>query len=887
VQPDEARNQAMGYLNDKLNPNWGEVLEMAFGSATERLKQLRQVMIHQQTGLLPGGFLAPTEFGQLKPGLAAFIRPIFESNSYQEIPILRGLHFSSARPGDPPRPRFLQQTGLTPPPTAPGESQSLFLADLFQRILPHDRNLFRPLADFLRWRRLTTSLGLIAWLLLWACLGGLLNFAFFKNIQVFNGFTDEFVHPPALSGDISTDLLMLDRFRMEVNEMDQANENWWIPRFGLNQSLWMEDRVRASYCQMFRSGILAPLDENLSDRFEKVTPETSEDLTADYVGFVVTRINLIQDYLAGRHITQMKRFKQISVSLLTNIYPQLPDEIAGRFGDTYHAYLVWSGDTDENRSTLAILRDELVSLLNRKGGDLKWLVRKWIPGVSNVRLVDFWGEPEVPYPPGQAWVPGAYTAKGRAHLQDFLAQVDSAMGDPQALDESKTFFWDWYWDTYYDSWSRFALSFYDGMAGLQTTTGWQQMGTKMTTNFNPYFDLIDRMGEEFDAAEMAEQPAWARLVREVAAVHQLAISELEKQKTQKTLADMIKGQEEKIIRKIQAVDKAKTQQLEKRMHLAKIWEDYVAALEKIAPAATSRESSFHQCSDYFPFHTQPPATPSPFQTGFNDVYSISGILSQMSDSPFIWDLVSGPLRFMVDYTIMETACVLQQQWKEQVLGGVQGANPDKLPQLMFDKTDGLLWKYLDGVAAPFVAKTKTGYVPRVAFEKTIPFQPEFFELINAGATGLIDYQPEYIVTLDTVPLDVNPGAKTDAYAAVLCLQCADAKTCLENYNYPQSMTFKWDPDKCGDVTLNILFPGFNLSRSYKGRMGFARFLSEFRDGTHTFRAEEFPESQETLKNQQITWIKLTYRVTGGNAVIQLLNRAPTRVPSEIVSCWSP
>ena len=88
--------------------------------------------------------------------------------------------------------------------------------------------------------------------------------------------------------------------------------------------------------------------------------------------------------------------------------------------------------------------------------------------------------------------------------------------------------------------------------------------------------------------------------------------------------------------------------------------------------------------------------------------------------------------------------------------------------------------------------------------------------LPAGTKGVINYQPEYTVTFETLPLDVNDDAKVEPHAGNLQVNCADKKFVLENYNYPKKASFTWSPDKCGDVSLTIFFPDITLQRTYKG-----------------------------------------------------------------------
>jgi len=156
--------------------------------------------------------------------------------------------------------------------------------------------------------------------------------------------------------------------------------------------------------------------------------------------------------------------------------------------------------------------------------------------------------------------------------------------------------------------------------------------------------------------------------------------------------------------------------------------------------------------------------------------------------------------------------------------------------------------------------------------------------LNQGSKGVIEHQPNYTVTFDTLPVTVNEGAKVEPYAAILQVNCADKKFLLENYNYPKNASFTWAPDKCGDVSMTIEFPDITLQKTYTGDMAFAKFLMAFRDGSHTFAAEAFPEQKDHLKQVGVSSVTISYRITGGEAVVQLLNREPTKVPEVIISC---
>jgi len=75
-------------------------------------------------------------------------------------------------------------------------------------------------------------------------------------------------------------------------------------------------------------------------------------------------------------------------------------------------------------------------------------------------------------------------------------------------------------------------------------------------------------------------------------------------------------------------------------------------------------------------------------------------------------------------------------------------------------------------------------------------------------------------------------------------------------------------------------------------MGFPKFLKEFSKGHRIFFSGEFPEHKADLKRLGIKYIKVNYRLTGHQAVIELLDSAKPKssaripdVPETIVTCW--
>jgi len=922
--PEGSVAQAMGYTNTAFKIFWRDVMEEAVRSILKSLKNLRFLLMHHAPDPAPGAILFPNEFERMIPGMQAFLDAVFEENPYQETLLFRGLFFSSALRKGSPASEFLTVTDIQPElPVENDHDEGFYLKEFFAGVLPNDRDLFTPLREFVVWRRLTQSLGLFSWVLVSLALCGLLGFSFYHNHFAIEGFTSDFDNPPRLEKDRATNLLMLDKMRREIKEMEKANKTWLLPRFGLHQSIHIVDRLKQDYVKLFQEGFLSPLENKLVSNIERVNKHISEDQFVDYVGYTVAQIGVLSAYVAGKKLPLENEFRLIATDLLVTEDRKMLPEIADKFGSIYYSYLVWNKDPTDAERRLEEFRRALIDLIDKRGRDLRWLVRKWIPDAPAIHLGNFWGSAAIGDPKEKIFVPGAFTTSGRKHIEEFISYIEAALGIKESklalakvnlgaefnkkskgkkaastqtkgrlleqFEKRKKEFWVWYHQQFYREWYRFIERFREAEKRITTVTVWQRLATVMTTDENPYFQLLQKAADEIEALHDGGQtPKWTDMLIRLNEVRALAKTQQEKK--QSFTAKIVDKTENLKKDVAQKVDKKEARQLENKIKQAGAWKDYVTSLEKIQLGVSSRKQCFDIYSATFSYSSgsgkqSGEQSQSPLTEAYTNYYKLKTMMTARSNFPVIWDLVFGPEDFLMTYAAEQAACFLQEQWQEQVLSYLQGIDPEKVPHLLFGKTEGVVWKFLDSMAKPFIGRNQTGYFARRDFRKNaLPLSGELIHFLNGGTTGVIEHQPDYTVSFETLPLDVNDDAKVEPYGSNLQISCADKKFALENYNYPKSATFKWSPDKCGDVNLTIAFPDLNLEKSYKGKMGFADFLKDYRDGTHTYRPEDFPEQKDHLKQFGVSWIKLSYKITGSEPVIQLLNRAPTKVPQQIVLC---
>lgn len=796
-------------------------------------------------------------------------------------------------------------------------NKGFFLHDFFGRILPGDRNLFTPILEYIKWRRLTKNLGLLAWVALWLAVCGALSFSFIKNMGVLHGFIGDFSHPPVLTKNVSDNLLIMDKFRSELLELHNANSNWWIPRFGLSESMKIEERLKKQYINLFKKGFLDPMDLELDRRLEQITSDTPGNEVMLYAEHFVARISLIRAHLEGKSFKGLDYVVSILPRVLSlldsKLLPEtaakfgdihyyhidrsvnkagfsseLPSEIASKFGDIYYYYLDWSVDKADVRSKIKELQTALKELVCRKRTNLYWFV-DWAnadPAILDVTLEDFWGPVNSKEPGRKIMVHGAFTIDGHKQIGEFIKYLEKALSNLESITDKKKKFNLWYKQKYFRAWKNFAGSFSYGEHNLNGLDGWQAMASKMTTPHNPYFELIERMNKELQPfVNEKNAPSWAKQIIELQTIFDMASRE-RKAKKDPSLLTKITGKGTKIAGKAaEVVETGPEKEADKKhIYAAAAFNAYLKNLEELIAVSSARSQAYKAASEFYSYGVKPSESKSPFFSAYGNIRKLKSSLITPGDSSLCLKLISGPVDFLVYYASMETACSLQHNWEDIVLGEIQGVYIDKLPDLLFGK-QGVVWKFVNGPAAPFLGRNQKGYFAQKARGSRIVFKNDFISFLTQGSEAKTSIQSEYKVQVKALPVGVNYKAKEEPYEVVLELWCAKGKTRLENYNYPTSKIFAWSPQDCGDVTLQINFEGLSLVKEYAGCNGFPLFLSDFKHGSKTFKPGDFSGSEGILKKMNVSEINVIYEFKDSAPVIKLLSEVPQKIPEIIARCW--
>ncbi len=879
--PEKSLEQPMGVVNQDLSRDVSGFLDRVISCVGERLSNIRLLLLQQSQGkeLKTGVLLFPEEFKRLKKGLSAFAGYSFQENPFQETPILRGIYFSSGRQEGTPYSHFLGALGLIGErDVLPGTSNGLFLHDFFASVLPRDRGLFAPTTRALEWQAITRNLGLAAWVILGIAAAGVMSFSFVKNLATIRTASHEFSRPLALSGDMTADLGALERYRQMIRTVEVCNSNWWVPRFGLNESRKVEAGLKERYCNLFQGRFVVPLDTRVNESMAGFTAGTPDDVVAPYIVHVARRINLIKARLdkgtAGALLA-----KPLPAYVTRAADHSVDAEAAKKFGDLYISALVWRSDTAEMTKELSVLQSWYKHLLALRSGNLQWLVA-WVNrpgGVTPVTLQSFWGG-SLPLQDEKTVAP-AFTRKGKEMINGLLAEMTSAHPEPELLGKSKGTFEEWYRGNCISTWQGFATQFPRGRERLKGEKEWREVVAKMSSDQDPYVAFISMVTAELEPLVWkGDMPLWLQQTYQFQILRTKGSAGAMVAKSAEEGKKLVEKLEETLGRKTQA-----SSSLDSQSAAYTAIQEYQTALGGIAQGTKSRNQAFQLALQVY---GEDAAVKSPFNTAFDAVARLKSSIGGGVDDIF-GRLIQGQCDFLWAFVRKETACSLQSQWEDKVLQEAQGADDPLVMQYLVGQ-EGPVWKFVSGPAKPFLSwGAQKGYYAKTALGATVEFNPVLYSFLSKGARAKVAAAPRQSpgVTIRGIPTDSNPEARVKPHSTRLELQCAGGTQSLENLNYPVQKTFVWSADSCSDVLFQIEAGDVVLTRRYSGPQAFPSFLEDFPGGRRVFHPHEFPAQKQALERMGIKYIKVNYQISGQQAVMGKAKALPGRIPGSITRCW--
>ena len=575
-------------------------------------------------------------------------------------------------------------------------------------------------------------------------------------------------------------------------------------------------------------------------------------------------------------------YEQTLQSLSYRIFPQVGQKLT----DMYFSYVIWNRDSNILNQEKIRMQTWLTHIVELENTNINWIVSliNQTSGLSPLTLEDFWGGSLTASVENR--VEPAFTLPGKEAIQSFIREMENALKDPLSIANKKVTFQAWYRKEYFDAWRTFSSSFHYGSERLKGATEWLQTATKMKTDQNPYFLLIDRIAKEMKPySENSDLPTWLQCVYVYKKTDKIPVMSKKNRDKSGSLIKKAAKTLGSTVAKIEKQTGQKPTDEESGIVSAEALSDYKDALSNISSSISSQDTAFKMATAIY--SEDPAASQTPYfeaRQAFEQLRVT--MVGSRPDQEQFWELARGPLDFLLVFISREAACQLQKIWQDDVLMSVQSdADISTLIQDLLDK-DGYARKFIMGPANPFISNNfKKGYFAKIVDGQSIPFDSFFFTFLNKGSQSVKPSLDSYTVTIHWNTPNANEEALVKPETTELEIECSDKTYRLENLGFPDQKKVTWSMQTCGRVTLRIKMPDILLSKRYSGNRAFPEFLKDFEDGSRTFYPNDFPEEQGMLKANKVHSIIVRYHFEGHRPVIQLLQSGPERVPGDIVECW--
>lgn len=739
--PPKTLDQPLGYCGGAEGTTTAEFLDQAFNSVLERLRDLR-LALSQRFPTVPAGLLLlPNEFERLRPGLEKFFAGAFGENPYLETPLLRGMFFCSGLQRGGASSYVLKDSGLPEETTMlSGSANGLFLHDLFDKVIPADRDLHRPLGRFSRWERLTRSIGYSGWLLAGLALAIGLTMSFYHNVDSLQQVHSDYPAAGKLTGQTAADLETLRRQYRVIRQLQERNEHWETRLVWLGDDVvGLDAALRARFVADFRKSVLNRMDQQLALNLSRLADTRGEAGRTAFIQFVVRRLNLLQARLDAATLPALAAMPPSSpdgtaVLRLASMAgaDDLSPATAKAFDELYVAYLAWSTDL----AALGNERDALQKWLRQlalSSENLNWMVA-WAneqAGLAPVRLSDFWPGEALPDP--APVVEAAFTARGLEAINAFFRELDAAAAEPRAMEARRKAFQAWYREQRFTAWRLFATNFDLGREMQNGEAQWRALVPAMATLRSPHFQLLERIAREFDGPAFdVDAPDWVRVSKQLVAIRPTGRKDGLLDAASRATGVLNTAGKQIIDTAISTGVPGGKAVFTNYIEAAKAYETLYAQFATIASEAIDGPGKAQKLSaDFRLFSVDPAVKESALHTAYASLEKLKAMMGGVKpDNQPAWDLATGPLNFMLAFVEELSACMLQSAWDANVFFPTQGASSDADLAEQLYGAKGSVWTFANETAKPFLRRGATRYEPVVTRGTTLAFTPAFLAFVN-------------------------------------------------------------------------------------------------------------------------------------------------------------
>lgn len=863
-------------------------VKKALQEIAERFRALCLFSPDEAAAPRPHALLAAEEIKALMPALNSFAEELFTENPYQETPLLRGIFFSSALHDAkesrskvfPPLEELIRR--LIRSKEYKG---GVFLHDFFSQVLPKDRPLHRPIAEYLRWRSSLRVLAYALMLLLTFGLGTLLSLSFRHNEKALREM--RLVTEESADYNMASRIFDFERRYRRAVALDGSMLTYPLPTMGLEQARSANHRFDNRINKLFEQEILNVADKNLEERRSRITEQTSDAEYGMLIADLTWRYDLLKALERGDKMETILRIPAMPRGVLSAFGLENIPSLAPSLAYSVAQYYAEQPDRSARQQTLRSLRAAVTRMPALKGYSLQWLIgRTNASGIAPIRGSLFWtGAASGSL--NEVWIEPAFTAAGFAEIMNFVKELLEIV-DQQDMQTHVREFQSWYADRYVAEWKKFSTDFLRKALTLSAKNDVNDYMPIMASDQNPFFAFARRMDEELRVVvpSLKETPSWvidlslwADAMR-LSASKSLAASQ--ESNVLQRLEQTLRGAGKDLNAQFDAAERAR---MARREELTGYYQKYLDALGELVRFTVADEIAFLAVKNAMPDPVNDPAASSPIHLAKTACVTLQGRIdpAMAADSPVLL-LSRGPWTFILERLINKASCQIQSIWEEDVLSKAGALSALQLQQALFAEPGGLARQFADKTMNLFLRRSAFGYQTQKIDSYVLAFNEDFLRFLNEGMLNYMPTQQEYPVTITAIPVDVNDECHEKPFAVTLSLDCAREKQELSNFNSPAEKQFVWQQGNCGDTRLAVRFKSLTLTVPYTGDQGFVRFLQDFQHGSKIFTLADFPEQAGILKSMGFTDLTVRYTFAGSEPLLRSRSYVPGALPFVISTC---
>lgn len=867
-----------------------QFLRNAWDSIRQRLFEIRIGQAAQRT-LPPEVFRFPQAIDALEPRLRTFLVPAFEPTPYAPGIMLRGLYFT-----------HLRESGR-------GASHA-FATGLYDQVLPGQRDGWEALERWRTTRRLLRQAAVAAWLL---CCAGVLALLVHSWHDVDREL--EYLASRSLNtvqfenANFELDLQNLNSWRDSTLRLFDQRTGWQRLQPYSSHLERLATHYQATFARFYRREVLFhELDPLLHDAMPVSIARGSAQEIAVWAQHLVRRINLLKARLASESLDRLPLpgpemdalfalRNQHGINLQTGIL----------IGQLYRDYLRWQPDRARLQAELDTLQTALMQLgLGSRSPE--WLLAwaEFQGDIQPITLADFWNiRPAADAPV----ISAGLTHEGIRAITRFGGEIAQASNDGNLWEQRYQDFSTRFQAIELDAWVRFLTAFPEARKQLPDEGAWKNTLASLFTNNDPHLRVLQRISAIVRQMPMQNRPAWASAAIEL---EQLLLS------TQK------KGGLGGLITQLSLTNAAGSAQLQAytqgltnsivegvghvqgTLGMAETMQQY---REQIAAAVQPMLEGNGKAADFaartWRFGHDPAVAESPLHSAQQHVDILWKQLAEgRSVHPALLGILRGPLAYAQEFAARAATCTLEKDWQTSVVGALHSIENPQLAEDILYGERGQLNAFLSGLAASFVERDATRYLPRETLGMSLPLHGQFYAFASGNqlrqvtraarrleqersqkqqelTLGELDRQAAELekqlselqantlhVRLRSLAPLVNPDSRALPRRSRVTLQCAQNPQMLDNYNFPSQAEFSWNASTCSSTEISIEFPDFTLRRSYPGPYGFFRFLEEFSQGRKQFTGHDFPDTIDAMFRTGLESVAFGWQIEGYQNAIE-------------------